>query len=134
MRRITIAIVGCLGASTALAQVSDAPTVNSSVTITTGATFQQVLPAASSYRRSVTIENNNASDACNLVIGTNQITDGTTTLATSITINGKTMTAGQASITLSPGGSYQRYQPYIPADAIHGTCATTGDSLYIDIQ
>jgi hypothetical protein len=38
------------------------------------------------------------------------------------------------SILLLPGGSYTRYYPYVPADAIHATCTTTNDTLYIDTQ
>ena len=119
----------------------DVTTLNLSQTITTGLTYQTLVPAASlstgnfmPARRSLTIQNNNSSDACELIVGTNQITSGTTTTTTNITINGKTVTAAQASIALSAGGSYQRYAPFVPADAIYGTCATTGDSLYIDVQ
>jgi len=118
----------------------DAPTVNGSVKITTGLTFQQVLGAITpttanpNPRRSLTIQNNNASDSCNVIVGTNQITAGTTTTSTSITINGNTLTAAQASIVLTAGQSYTRYYPFVPSDIIFATCATTGDSLYVDTQ
>lgn len=89
-------------------------TTNGSVTIATGNTFQTAL-AASSSRASLTIENNNASDNCWLFIGAGSAAKGT-------------------SILLLPGGSYTRYFPYVPADAIQATCATTSDTLYVDTQ
>lgn len=90
-------------------------TTNSSVTITTGNSFQTVL-AASTSRRSLTIQNNNTNtDNCWVFIGS-----GTATKATSI--------------ILSAGGSYQRYWPNIPSDTIQATCASTSDSLYVDTQ
>ena len=118
----------------------NAPTTNGSVSITTGLTYQTLLAAAPTRadgrpsRNSLTIQNNNASDACYLVIGTNQITAGTTTTSSTITIGGSSITAAKASIVLSAGQSYQRYFPYVPGDAIYATCATTGDSLYVDTQ
>lgn len=139
----------CLVASAyAQAPVTGAPvqgvaqyrqTVNGSVKITTGLTYQLVLaalPGTSTVRQSLTIENNQASgtDVCYLIIGTTQVTAGTTTTSTNITIAGQTVTAAQASIVLSPGGSYTRYFPYVPSDAIYATCTTTADSLYIDTQ
>lgn len=118
----------------------DAPTTNGSVKITTGNTFQALLAAVPivggqpGTRHSLTIQNNNASDACYLIVGTNQVTPATTTLSTSITINGATVTAQQAAIVLTAGIPYQRYFPYVPSDAIYVTCATTGDSVYVDTQ
>jgi hypothetical protein len=107
-------------------------TLNYSQKITLGATYQTLRPAEN--RWSITVQNNNASDACYVFIGGTQITPGTTTTATTITVNGVSMTAGQASIALSSGASWARYAPYIPNDVIYGTCATTGDSIYVDIQ
>lgn len=114
-------------------------TTNGSVKIATGLTYQQVLPTligTSTVRQSLTIENNQAtgSDLCYLIVGTNQIVAGTTTTSSNITIGGNTVTAAQASITLTPGGSYTRYWPFVPSDAIYATCATTGDSIYADTQ
>lgn len=114
-------------------------TVPASVTITTGLTYQQVLPSilgATTQRQALTIQNNQASgsDLCYVIVGTTQVTPGTTTTSSNVTINGKTVTAAQASIVLSVGGSYQRYFPLVPSDAIYATCATTGDSLYVDYQ
>jgi hypothetical protein len=117
MKRLAVAslflALSCLGA---LAQTV-AQTTNGSVTITTGSTFQTVLTAVTqnNQRRSLTIQNNNATDSCWLFIGA-----GTATKATSI--------------LLLAGGSYTRYLPYIPNDVIQATCATTADTLYVDQQ
>lgn len=96
------------------------PTVNGSVTIVTGGTFQQVLasvPPGSISRRSITIQNNNitGTDNCWVFIGNTTATVG-------------------KSILLMPGGSYQRYFPYVPSDVIQATCATTSDTLYVETQ
>jgi hypothetical protein len=97
----------------------DRSTLNSSVVITTGGTFQTVLtsvaPAYTSVRQALTIENNNTTDNCYLHIGTG------------------TPSAGN-SILLLPGGSYTRYWPFIPSDAFQATCANNSDTLYIDVQ
>lgn len=115
-------------------------TLNNSVTVTTGNTFQLILAAAgpgtSNVRQSLTIQNNNSTDACYLIVGqATQVTSGSTTTSTNLTINGATVTAAQASIYLvGKGGWYTRYWPYVPSDPIYATCASTGDSLYVDIQ
>lgn len=127
--------------------VIQAPTTNLSAKVTAGLTYQLLLPAQTivepplpTARHSLTIENNQASgtDACYLIIANAalaaQITPGTTTTSSNVTVNGGTLTAAQASIALSPGGSYQRYFPYVPSDAIYATCATTGDTLYVETQ
>jgi hypothetical protein len=89
-------------------------TTNASASIATGNTFQTVL-AASDNRRSLTIQNNNATDSCWVFVGSGSATKAT-------------------SILLLAGGSYTRYYPYIPADVIQATCATTADTLYVDTQ
>jgi hypothetical protein len=120
VKRLVLALFAliCLSAA-AFSQAITVPavTTNSSVTITTGNTFQTVLtpPTAPAQWRSLTIENNNASDNC------------------WITVDGGTPTKATA-ILLLPGGAYTRYFPYVPANAIKGTCATTGDTLYVDVQ
>lgn len=91
------------------------PTTNSSITITTGNTFQNLFSGIGRGRRSLTIQNNNASDSCWIFIGS-----GSATKATSILL-----LAGQA---------YTRYYPFLPSDVIQATCATTADSLYADVQ
>lgn len=93
-------------------------TLNSSVAIATGNTFQTVLVSnfnTYTQRQALTIQNNNASDNCWLFLGA-----GTATKATSM--------------LLLPGGSYTRYWPFVPSDAIQATCATTNDTLYVDNQ
>jgi hypothetical protein len=114
-------------------------TVNGAITITTGLTYQTLLPALATgtSRRSITIQNNNASDSCYLIFGSNiasQVTSGTTTTSTNLTIGGNTITAQKASILLQAGIPYQRYYPYVPSDALFVTCTTTGDSVYVDTQ
>lgn len=92
-------------------------TVNKSAVITTGNTFQTVLPAetSNSKRQSLTVANNNATDSCWLFIGAGTATKG-------------------ISILLLAGGSYSRYWPYVPQDVIQATCASNSDTLYVDIQ
>lgn len=121
-----------IGSFAALAQ-SAVPTDNWSVNITTGNTFQLV-QGATNTRRSLTIQNNNASDNCYLnVDGTVQA--GQTTASTVTTDGTKvTITTVKASILLLPGAAYTRYYPYVPADAIVVTCASSGDSVYVDMQ
>jgi hypothetical protein len=108
--------LSCLGA---FAQTNSL-TTNSSAVIAAGNTFQTVLSALGSppaSRRSLTIENNNSTDSCWIVIG-GALGSATKGIA----------------ILLTPGGSYTRYYPYVPSDAIHATCTTTSDTLYVDVQ
>jgi hypothetical protein len=102
--------------------VIDAPTNNGSVTITSGNAFQTILSAVTLVgglpgpRHSLTIQNNNTNgDNCWLFVGT------------------AVASAGR-SILLAQGASYTRYFPYVPSDALQGTCATTSDTLYVDTQ
>ena len=133
LRAACCALFVMLGAKETSAQSAIA-TDNKSALITTGNTFQQI-QAANQSRRSITIENNNtSSDNCWVNID-GSVAAGNTT-STSVTPPGGngTMTAAQASILLQAGGSYQRYYPYIPQGPIIATCASTGDSLYVDVQ
>lgn len=94
-------------------------TVNSSATIATGNTFQQVLPSnlgTTTQRQSLTIENNNATDSCWIYVG--PLASATKATA----------------ILLLAGGSYARYWPFVPSDAIQATCASSSDTLYVDNQ
>lgn len=131
MRKLSIALACLLLAGTAALSQQTSPgvavsgvpvnrsTVNGSVTITTGNTFQSVLSSnlgTATPRQSLTIQNNNASDSCWLFIGA-------TALATEGT-----------SILLTAGASYTRYFPYIPSDNIAATCASSSDTLYVDTQ
>ena len=140
MRRLAIVLFACgLLTPAALAQTPvDVPTVNHSVAITTGNTYQTVLAATSSStdynRKSVTIQNNNTnSDNCWIEIS-GLISAGMTTASTVTPLGGSSMTTVKASILLSPGGSWQRYFPYVPSGAVVATCAGSGDSLYVDAQ
>jgi hypothetical protein len=92
-------------------------TVNGSVVIATGNTFQTALAAATAAarRNSLTIQNNNATDSCWIFIGSAAATKGT-------------------SMLLLAGQGYSRYYPYIPSDVIQATCASTSDTLYVDTQ
>lgn len=119
MLKRLILLLALFAAGPAFGQAIVAQTTNSSAVIAAGNTFQTVLGAITqnNQRRSLTIQNNNATDNCWMVVG------GTLGSATK-----------GISILLLPGGSYTRYYPYLPNDAIHATCATTSDTLYIDIQ
>jgi hypothetical protein len=110
-------LAGALMCSGARAQVANMPTTIVPTVITTGNTFQTILPriVPPSVRHSLTIEDNNASDNCWLYIGPGSATKGT-------------------AIFMVPGGSYMRYFPYVPSDVIQATCATSADTLYLDIQ
>lgn len=115
-RLLILGMALLLGVSAAHAQSRPIPagTVNASVTIATGNTFQTVLPAGN--RQSLTIENNNTnSDNCWIFVGSAVATKAT-------------------SILLLAGGSYTRYFPFIPNDAIQATCTSTSDTLYVDTQ
>jgi len=111
-------ILDCYNSATGFSTTQPCPgnktTINASTTIVTGNTFQQIL-AANSNRASLTIENNNATDSC------------------WITVDGGSATKAVAMLLL-PGGSYQRYFPYVPSGAIQATCATSSDPIYVDYQ
>lgn len=135
--RLILGLLFALLATTANAQISAIPTTNNTILVITGNTLQVVL-AANRNRNSLTIQNNNVGDSCFLIFADvnvlSQITPGTTTLASTITINGVSVTVKQAAIVLTAGTPYQRYYPHMPSDVIFGTCATAGDSLYVDTQ
>jgi hypothetical protein len=96
-------------------------TKNSSVTIAAGNTFQQALASTigtSTFRYSLTVQNNNTgSDNCYLFIGP----AASATKAASI-------------LLATGGGSYSRYWPFVPSDAIQVTCDNTSDTVYVDTQ
>jgi len=120
-------------ASPAFAQNASQPAQanNWSVSVTTGNTFQALLAAGTP--RAVTIENNN-SNGDNCWIDVTGVVVATNTLSTSVTTKNATITAQKASILLGQGASWQRYFPYVPNNAIVGTCATSGDSIYVEIE
>jgi hypothetical protein len=131
MKRLCLALAVFLTAAGATAQqnnftpaqpVSGAPvnrsTVNASVVITAGNTFQTVLASnlnTSIPRQQLTINNNNATDSCWIYLGAGAATVG-------------------KSILLLAGATYRRDWPFVPSDAIQATCATTADTLYVDYQ
>jgi hypothetical protein len=124
----------CLLPRLADAQTSAINTTNGSVKITTGLTYQQIFPA-NAQRNSLTFENNNTTSTENCWINVDGTVAAGNTTATSVTVNGVSMTAAQASILIGPnGGSYTRYFPHMPNGIIVGTCTTTGDSIYADQQ
>lgn len=93
-------------------------TVNASIAIAIGNTFQTILAAPSNLddgRKSLTIQNNNTADSCWIFVGS-----GTASTA--------------KSVLLASGAAYTRYWPYVPNDLIQGTCASNGDTLYVDWQ
>lgn len=110
---------------------SAVPTANHSRSITTGNTYQ-LIQARDNTRRSLTIENNNATDNCFVNVDGTVVAGNTT--STNVTVDGNTITAAKASILLIPGGSYTRYYPYVPDGPIVATCASNGDSIYVDMQ
>lgn len=125
-------------------------TVLAPAKIATGLTYQLLLPAIQpssatvGIRQALFIENslgNSSTDVCYILIATPQITTpitASTTTSTNLTgtVNGAsvTLTAAQWSQTYSVGGAYNRTWPYVPSDAIWGTCTTTGDSIYVETQ
>lgn len=93
-------------------------TLNASVVIATGNTFQTVLASnfgTSTQRQQLTVNNNNATDSCWLFLGSGTATKGT-------------------SILLLAGASYRRDWPFVPSDAVQATCVTSNDTLYVDTQ
>lgn len=118
--RKSLVLLALLISAPALAQTYPFPkaTTRTSVSIVSGSTFQTLLAqlAPGAVRASLTIENNNTNgDNC------------------WITVDGGTATKGNA-ILLTPGGSYTRYYPFTPANLIQGTCASNGDTIYVDNQ
>jgi hypothetical protein len=129
LRAICAVILLALGSSAFAQTPGGAPvqgvainksTLNSSVTITSGNVFQQVLASIigqRTQRQSLTIQNNNTNtDNCWVFLGT--------------TANATRATA----ILLAPGQAYTRYWPYVPSDAIQVTCGGTSDTVYVDNQ
>lgn len=115
-KRMLVVLLLAALAAPAAAQTA-APTTNGSVAIAAGNTFQTVLAAVTGFtqRRSLTIQNNNGTDSCWVYVGAAAATKAT-------------------SILLLPGGSYTRYYPYLPSDAIQATCTNTANTLYVDTQ
>lgn len=108
--------------------VSALPTNRVAVVIVTGNAFQTIL-AVSASRRSLTIQNNNATDSCWLDFGSAPAFPP----AVGVPITAGTATKAGAELLL-PGGSLSRYYPYVPSDELEATCTTTGDTMRIEYQ
>lgn len=132
IRHLCVLLLLALWSSSALAQ-SAMPTDNQSVSVATGLTYQSI-QLANGVRRAVTIQNNNTTSTENCWINIDGTVAAGATTATSVTVKGASITAAKASILLTPGQAYTRYYPYVPNGPIVGTCTTTGDSIYADIQ
>lgn len=133
VRALAAGLVVVLGVASAQAQ-SAVPTDNWSVSITVGNTYQLV-QSANNARRSLTIQNNNATtDNCFLNIDGSVVAANTTATTVTTTGSKQSVTAAKASILLQPGQAYTRYYPYVPSGPIVATCASNGNSLYVDIQ
>lgn len=96
-------------------------TKNTTIVITTGNTFQTALVSiigdSTTRRQALTIQNNNTTtDNCWLYLGA------------------KASATKATAILLAPGQAYTRYWPFVPADEISVTCATTNDTMYVDNQ
>jgi hypothetical protein len=117
-------------------------TTGQSAIITTGGTFQTLLSTqpAGTIRNSISAQNNQISgtDVCYVLYGDanikSQVTPGTTTTSSNLTINGNSVPAGNAAIILNPGQMWTRQYPINPGDEVFVTCVSTGDSLYVDTQ
>lgn len=150
MKRLlaTSAILGAMLAP-ATAQVNF-NTVNASSIAAAANTFQLLL-AAGTPQRSITIQNNNgadtntnggSADVCRFEItGAVAVGDTLTTAKTIPNPSGGTAistTAGKISFALVPYGSYGRYAITLQAGIPHGpvvfSCPTIGDSAYADSQ
>ena len=133
--RALIALLAFLFAAPVYAQqASQLSTLNQSIAVATGGTYQTV-SSGTTAMASLTVQNNNytSSDYCFIEIS-GLVTSGMTT-ASAVTPQGKAATtAVKVSITLAPGQGYARYYPHLPKGPIVATCATTGDTLYVDWQ
>lgn len=111
-----VMLLGLMGAALADNTPGQATTIDHSITVATANTFQTIL-GVNAYptlpRLALTIENNNITGNCWIFLHS-------------------TVATKALSILLSPGQPYTRYFPYVPADAIQGTCDTNGNTLYVD--
>lgn len=99
-------------------QTSQAPSAqqptDTLVTIATGNKFQQILPENNSGkdRRALVIENKNTNgDSCWVFVGTGEASKE------------------ESDQILAPGDEYIKYWPFVPADEIQATCASSSDTL-----
>ena len=88
------------------------------VRIDTGNTFQQVIGSngSATERRALIIKNSNTNgDTCWVYFGSAKASK-------------------EESVILASGGSYVRYWPFVSADAMLATCASTSDTLYVEVK
>lgn len=131
-RALILCALGLIALDAPACAQSAIATINHSRSITTGNTYQ-LIEGINQSRRSVTIQNNNTSTD-NCFINIDGVVTASMTTASSVTVDGNAITAAKASILLQPGQAYTRYYPYVPSGTIVATCASTGDSLYVDMQ
>jgi hypothetical protein len=99
-------------------QVPINPSDDNVVTIATGNSFQQVVGSNSSAteRQALIIQNTNTNgDTCWVFFGGNKASK-------------------EKSVILDSGGSYVRYWPFVSSEAMQATCASTSDTLYVEIK
>jgi hypothetical protein len=71
---------------------------------------------SAAQRRALIVKNNNTNgDTCWLFFG-----------------NAKA--SKEESLILASGGSYVRYWPFVSSDAMLATCASTSDTLYVEVK
>ena len=100
------------------AQIQINPSDDNLVTIATGNTFQQVIGSngSAAERRALIIKNNNTNgDTCWVFFG-------------------DAKASKEESVVLPSGGSYVRYWPFVSSDALLATCASTSDTLYVEVK
>lgn len=90
---------------------------NNLVTIATGNTFQQVAGAnGGTERQALIIKNNNTNgDTCWVFFGSNKASK-------------------EKSVIIASGDSYVRYWPFVSSDAMQAACASTSDTLVVEIK
>jgi hypothetical protein len=99
-------------------QIPISPSDDNLVTIATANTFQQVIGSNGSApeRRALIIKNNNTNgDTCWVFFG-------------------DAKASKEGSVILTSGGSYVRYWPFVSSDAMLATCASTSDTLYVEVK
>jgi hypothetical protein len=99
-------------------QIPTNPSDDNLVTIATGNTFQQVIGSngSAAERRALIIKNDNTNgDTCWVFFG-------------------DAKASKEESVILASGGSYVRYWPFVSSDAMLATCASTSDTLYVEVK
>jgi hypothetical protein len=99
-------------------QIPINPSDDNLVTIAAGNKFQQVIGSngSAAERRALIIKNNNTNgDTCWVFFG-------------------DAKASKEESVILASGGSDVRYWPFVSSDAMLATCASTSDTLYVDVK